>query len=260
MKYGIYIDVFVLTNFCMDYLALFLANTFLGRKQRLHKLIAPALLSAGASLVLLLTLPSYLLYVMMVHALLNPLMAWLAFGKCSWRQFLKILAIIYLAIILLGGTMQWIYQTLFDGQKLWVSIAMSWVIGLVAAYLWEHQSVVGRRIYDVVLRIGQDEISVKAFYDTGNLLMDPYFKQPVNIVSAATVQLYLEKYDIKKRLISFSSLGENNGLMEAVTIEQMLINRGKNVLKIEPAVLGIAGEELLAHKSYQMILNSQLKV
>lgn len=258
MKYEIYIDVFVITNFFMDYLALFLANVFLGRKQMQRRLILSSILGAVVSLVLFLTLSSHLFYCLCIHALLNPLMVWLAFRPKEIRRFVEVWVVTYLVILLMGGSMQWIYDTLFGGKYLLLSIAITWGMGMIAAFVWERQLVTGRRTYDVTLYLSGSEVSIRAYYDTGNLLTDPYVRQPVSIVSSAILSPLLKDYESKKRLITFSSLGESDGLMEAFTIEKMLIHRKKHVLVIEPAVLGLADEKLFVHRDYQMILNSQL--
>ena len=81
MQYEFYIDAFVMTNGLMDFLVLMFTDEILHRKARLGVLFLASVLGAVVSAVLFLWMSDYLLYQMVIHFILNPLMLVFAFGK-----------------------------------------------------------------------------------------------------------------------------------------------------------------------------------
>ncbi len=260
MKYELYIDVFILSNFCMDTLALILTGIFLRKKRPVRILALTAFLGTIAATALFLCLTNYLLYVILVHFLVNPLMVWLAFRPKNKREFLGEWVACYLVVLLAGGMMQWLYVTIFHGNHIGICIALTFLAGLAVAAFWEKQMVVGKRTYDVRLQVGTDTVELKAYYDTGNLLMDPYFDEPVHIVAEGKLQECLSRNRVSGRLVSFSSLGEKNGWIKTYTIDELTVYQKNDVLQIKPAVVGVTTDRLFKHGDYQMILNSHLRL
>ena len=80
-------------------------------------------------------------------------------------------------------------------------------------------------------------------------MTDPFLKEPVSIASRKEIVSILPR-DIKIRLVPFSSLGAENGLIPVCTVEKEIV--------ITPAVFGIAREELFQDLSYQVILNEKI--
>ncbi len=258
MEYEIYIDVFAMTSFGMDVLSLFLTDVFLGRERGIRKMWFPSFCGTFLGILLFLVLKSYGLYIILLHFLVNPFMVWLAFREKTKRRFLEDWGVTYLVVLLSGGIMQWIYQTILHGQYRVIAMGMTVFLGLFAAMVWRYQTEVGKQILQVQLFVGDEIREMKAYYDTGNLLTDPYVKKPVSIVSGDEIRHLLKERGVQGRLIPFSSLGKEQGLIEVYTCEKMLIYKGKRVITEMPAVVGLAGKSLFAHGEYQMILNSHL--
>lgn len=258
MEYEIYIDVFALTSFGMDLLALFLTDVFLGRERGVKKLMFPSVLGTGVGILLFFLLNDYGLYAILIHFLINPCMVWLAFKEQSKRRFLEDWGVTYLIVLLAGGIMQWSYHTLFHGKYRMVSMLLTILLGLLAAGFWRYHTAVGQRIYEIQLFARGETMKMQAYYDTGNLLVDPYVKEPVSIVAEHAVRELLKQKALPGRLITYSSLGENHGMIEAYTLEKMLIYKGKHVVVVEPVIIGVANDQLFSHGEYQMILNSHL--
>ena len=260
MKYELYIDVFILSNFCMDTLAFVLSGVFLGRKQPIRRVVLSSFVGTIAATASFLFLSDYILYVMAVHVIVNPLMIWMAFRPKSKREFFEDWLACYLVMLLSGGIMQWLSVTVFAGEQTGLCVLLTFVIGILAALLWEKQTVIGKRTYDVRLQIGQNTVDLKAYYDTGNLLTDPYFDLPVHIAAGERIQEYLSLNQVPGRLVSFSSLGEKDGWIKAYTIDEMVIYQKKGILQVKPAVVGVTSEQLFQHGDYQMILNGRLHI
>ena len=184
-------------------------------------------------------------------------MVWLAFKEQTKRRFLEDWGVAYLLVLLSGGIMQWIYNTLFHGKYRIAALLLTVLQGLFAASFWRYQSAVGKRIYEIRLFARGNSVRMLAYYDTGNLLMDPYVKEPVSIIAEHAAKELLNQ-GLPGRLIVYSSLGEDHGMINAYTLEKMLIYKGKQVVTVEPAIIGVANDQLFSHGEYQMILNSHL--
>lgn len=258
MKYEIYIDVFILMNFAMDLLALILTNIFLNRRKNFKTLILASVLGAIIGALLFLKMDNYMLYVTCIHFCINPIMLYIAFREKNRKEFLEDWVVCYIVVILSGGVMQWLYVSMFHNKNLLLCVGITFGIGLLTIGIWEKQMVIGRRIYDVKIIQGQVEICLKAYYDTGNILMDPFMNEPVSMISKEMLEKITNENMLPFRLIPFHSVGAEHGLIEAVTLDEMHIYRKKNVVKIRPAVLGIAQNTLFEQTNYQMILNSHL--
>lgn len=260
MKYELYIDVFVLNNFCMDTLAFLLSRVFLRRKQPVRRVVFAAFAGTIAATAAFLFLPDYYWYVGVVHVLVNPCMVLLGLAPKSKREFVEDWAACYLVMLLSGGIMQWLSITVFDGEQTALCVLLTFLIGILAAILWEKQTIIGKRTYDVRLQIGKNTVELKAYYDTGNLLMDPYFDLPVQIAAAEMLEEYLCENQVSGRLVSFSSLGEKDGWIKAYTIDEMIVFQKKGNVQIKPAVIGVTSGQLFQHGDYQMILNGRLHI
>ena len=111
--------------------------------------------------------------------------------------------------------------------------------------------------YNLLLITREGNISVKGFFDTGNLLMDPLAGKPVHIIKKKILKEQIEKGKLLPRMIPFHSLGMENGLLEAVTIEGMYILKENQPLYLERPVLGLADENLFQDDGCEVILNGR---
>lgn len=255
--YALYIDSFLFHNCVMDFLALWMVDILMNRGVKKRRLLVWAALGSVISLILFLWMSSYPLYQICIHLLVNPLMILGAFGKGRKWEWLRNYLVSYGAVMLCGGVMQWLNQTLFGGAHLYLSMACTWGTALTAAGFYRRKRQVQKYLYPVVLKHQQWSVQVMAYYDTGNLLRDPYTGFPVSIVDESVLPWELRK-DLPVRLIPFSSVGESSGMMQAVTLEEIVIRCDGEEQKIRPAVVGIAEEKMFGQKEYRMILNSHL--
>ena len=257
MKYELYIDVFFFVNCFMDFIALTLTKMFLHKKGKILSLLFTSMLASAASLGLFLALSSYSLYQLFIHFLVNPLMLLLCFRPKGKREFLMEWAVSYLVFLLLGGIMQWLYVEVLKGQGFLLCVSVAGGIFLILQCFLEHHAKVIEKIYPVKVFMEGKEIELKGYYDSGNLLTDPFLKEPVSIVSRKEIVSILPK-DSKIRLIPFSSLGAENGLLPVCTVEKMIVYQKKSKIEIKPAGLGIGREELFTNREYQLILNEKI--
>lgn len=257
MKYELYIDVFFLTNWFMDFITLVITKGILHKRAGNLRLLLGSMIASGVSLALFLFLSSYSLYQLFIHFAVNPLMLLFCFKIQEKKVFLEEWAVSYMVLLLLGGVMQWLYVGVFHQRYFLFCTGVAFFLFLILNCFLEHHEKITEKIYTVKVFHEGQEVKLRGYYDSGNLLMDSFLKEPVNIVTRKEIVSILPK-DIKIRLIPFSSLGAENGLVPVCTVEKMLVYQGKREIEIKPAVLGFGREELFRGRAYQMILNEKI--
>ena len=103
MEYEWYADVFLLTNLLMDMSAMFAAGLLLNDRLRLGRCLAVCAAGVTGSTVLLILLKKYLIYSIVLHTVIHPLMAFCVFGAKGKGRFLRTLLTIYLILFMMGG-------------------------------------------------------------------------------------------------------------------------------------------------------------
>lgn len=246
--YVFYADAFWLQNFLMDFAALCGANYFLKRRRKTARLAGLAALYAVISVVLLLVIHNYVLYLLLMHFVINTSMVWLCFGKCGKREFLENWAVIYLCVILLGGICQWI-------GNLWLPAVLA-VYGILT-YLMRRKDF-ANQLFSVSLKKEDRKKELRAYWDSGNQLRDPYTGQAISIISHGAAAEFVNRERDAIRYVPFRALGMEHGLMEVLTVEELCIYDGGKKHRIAPATIGIANPGLLEQKEYDMILHASL--
>jgi len=247
-----------LQNFCMDYLALAGVNCFLKRRKRLRRLLAVSMLASVGSLLIHIYISNTGFRTILLHFGLNTGMTMVAFGWKDKRFFLENWLFIYLAILFLGGIMEWEASLGIPAPFFWVkAIVAAFVLTGVTIYFMQKKDFMGRILKVDVIHHGRTW-ELNGYWDSGNLLQDPYNGKPVNILQAKLAgQIFSEPGDYR-RLIPYCSLGNANGLLSVYNAEKMYIYRGEERLIVEPAVFGIAEAGLLEGKEYDVILQASM--
>lgn len=254
MNYELYADIWFVTNFTMDAIALWLSGKLTKHKIRCRRLLLAGLLGTTTSLVFFFWLRHYIFYLLLVHMLVNPAMVYLCFQSRKIKEFLAQWAVTYLAVILLGGILQ-------AGRNLFPAAGSCWLLagGLFLLLLGEKAAGYLKRRKETVLRLliltESGQFPAVGFYDTGNLLQDPLVHQPVHIIKGELLEKQLAEEQLPVRLIPYHSLGTEAGLLEAVTLKGMYIFCGETSRYLERPVFGLAREQLFQSRECDVILN-----
>lgn len=256
MKYEFYADVFFLTNFYLDFLAVCGVSEILGKKKRICRFLLGSALGSLAGCILFLSLNHYDLYLLSIHFIVNPVITIFCFFPADKKSYFHGYLLMYFVLLMLGGGMQWLYGTVAGGRYYELCLILTGVPVILFIYIIRRKRENVQIHYDVwVCHKGREE-RVCALLDTGNHLVDPYTKEPVHILSGS-IKERLE-IEIPGRLVPFHSLGESNGMIEVFTIEKLKICRNEEELVVSPAVVALGEDVLFQNKRYQMILHSRI--
>ena len=120
-------------------------------------------------------------------------------------------------------------------------------------------------------------INLEAIIDTGNFLRDPITKMPVIVVEKDSLKQALPEdllnnlskiiygkdvnigeYESKIRIIPFSSLGKENGLLIGIKAKRVFINYSEEVIEAKNVIIGIYNGILSKSNKYSALIGLNL--
>ncbi|WP_105614959.1 sigma-E processing peptidase SpoIIGA [Vallitalea okinawensis] len=140
-----------------------------------------------------------------------------------------------------------------------------------------------RKLYAMDIMINEKNIGIKGLVDTGNSLVDPLTNMPVVIVESSQFKDIIPKdllYIISKnsdynlellasvaaqsdlksrlRLIPFTSIGKNNGLLVGFKPDQIILYDTQQTKKIEDVIVAISDKNLAQDGTYNALIHPAL--
>ncbi len=197
----VYADVLFFTNFCMDFLALWLTGSLLHTPKKLRRLFFASTVGAVYALSELL-LGGHPLVSAVVGVGVSLLLCYIAYGDAGLFRFVRVFLVFWAVSVLLGGLITVFYtwlSSLFGSETLPLRKsdilltlgALSGVVVLgVQRFFTRHA---GGREVGLYLSLGDREVTVHALSDSGNLLSDPISGKPVVLLRLSAAKRLLPK-------------------------------------------------------------------
>lgn len=243
----------------MDVVAMLVLRELEGHRYHLKNILISAIIGNTLAVIcLILGIRNIFLYNVISTVFIMPLMLFIAFGKKKLKGIIVQIFKLYALLTLEGGVFYMLRQVAFlRDRQVWI-----WSITSVLMWMISYAIDMIRRreesTYDVELRIGDQIFCMTGLYDSGNKLVDPICRGPVQIVEGGLVSNAIKDAGIPVRLIPFRALGTQDGLISAVTVDEIRIqNSSGEYAVIAPVILGLAKERLFQGREYNIILNSQ---
>ncbi len=291
----IYIDIVLIENLIMNYIILFTTAVVLKIKVNHIRLILASLLGAGYSIIAYMGIKVYSSIILKI--ILSVLIIYIAFNPQNIKKMCKDLLLFYLVSFVFGGAaFALIYiikpqnilmkNGLFLGTYTLKTVMLGAVVAfciIIGAFAIIKNKISKKDMFcEIEILINQKKIKTKAMIDTGNMLKEPITNVPVIVVEHILLYSCMpkeilnnlkeimggdfknipcdiqEKYISKLKLIPFSSLGKQNGMLigirpeyvKVITDEQEKIN--KNV------IIGIYEKSLTKKGEYQALIGIEL--
>lgn len=292
----IYIDVVLIENLIMNYIILFTTAVVLKIKVNHIRLILASLLGAGYSIIAYMGIIKVYSSIIL-KIILSVLIIYIAFNPQNIKKMCKDLLLFYLVSFVFGGAaFALIYiikpqnilmkNGLFLGTYPLKTVMLGAVVAfciIIGAFAIIKNKISKKDMFcEIEILINQKKIKTKAMIDTGNMLKEPITNVPVIVVEHILLYSCMpkeilnnlkkimggdfknipcdiqEKYISKLKLIPFSSLGKQNGMLigirpeyvKVITDEQEKIN--KNV------IIGIYEKSLTKKGEYQALIGIEL--
>ena len=292
----VYLDVVLLENLCMNYIILFATGYLMKIKMKQLRLIVSSILgSIYAVIAYLEILPIYSSFGMKV--VLSILMVYIAFKPKGVKILSKQLIIFYLTSFVFGGcAFALLYfvrpQDILMRNGVYVGTypikiaLLGGIVGFIITYVAFRivKTKLRRKdiLYNIEIKLQEKRLKVKAMLDTGNLLKDPISKMPVIVVekeqlySLLPIQLldhieewiggdeeFLNQIEEKEliarfRIIPFSSVGKQNGLMLGFKADQVKIEKEEGTQIRKNVIIGIFNQNLSRDKRYSALIGLDL--
>ena len=259
MYYEIYVDVFFLVNFAMDYLLLLLVRRILSCTATHGNVCLGAFVGALLTcLTVVIAMPYAWIKVVLFHLCINTGMIFVGLKIREIRVFVKAFVLLYIGAFLLGGILEAMGQYVTMGS-LFLAVALAGyylAIGCIKFVTKVHQWNSCR----CKARIFMDgkSMEVTCLLDTGNQLHDPVSGKGVSILNPSTAQKLLGNTKVVGlRYIPYQTIGENAHVLPVFTAEKMQVFAEHNYEIVNP-LIGISANEITKKGEYEMILNPNI--
>ena len=255
----IYVDIVLLENLCMNYIILFGTGYILKLKIKHIRIILSSLVGAiYAILVYADILPIYTNFV--VKIILSVSMIYIAFSPKNVKAMIKELVVFYLVSFALGGcAFALLYivkpQNIFMKNGVYIGTypikiaLLGGIVGFTITYIAfrivKSRMSKNELIYEIKIKINNKELKTKVMLDTGNMLKDPLSNLPVILIEKEKLYEILprglldnsekmlggdfkdendnEDYRTRLRIIPFTSVGKQNGMMLGIKADEVTI-------------------------------------
>ena len=282
MNYIIYLDVFWAVNTIMDIILLWLLGKI--RKHAITKirLAAGGIIGGfGACMTIYLRGIPIVVSFFLQNVVLAYGMIRISYKKESIRDFFFDLIHLYGLGILLNGFISTILNRNFpyrqNDSKVYAGLVLfiGALCSLIILFFWKRCRkfrIEEKNLYDVIIKNAGLCCRGKALLDTGNQLREPITKRPV-IVAEYDVVKVLFTEELQNAILQFGSkemdtvhpikwipyhsLGNRNGFMPGVYVDEMLIHMDEKEKIVGGVLLGIVFESVSTQKQYQFILHEQ---
>ena len=176
-----YIDLFFIFNFIIDFIITLSVSIILKRKSSYIRMILSSLLGGVSSLLLFTSLNKILIEIISII-----LMVVISFGYKGIRYVIKNILYMYILSTLLGGIIYLFNIKVSNNVFLSYLIIIIIAIEVMVLYIKENKKM--KNIYNNYYKVdiyfkSNDKLSLIGFVDTGNNLYDPYKKRPIILIS-----------------------------------------------------------------------------
>ncbi len=284
----IYLDIILLENLCMNYIILFATGLIHRTKIKGWRILASSIIGgiyAILSFAPILEIYSSLLF----KVLLSLVMVYIAFHPSNVKLLIKQLVVFYLVSFAFGGCAFCLLYFIRPQDILIrngvltgtypIKIALlGGIVGFVIVNI-AFKVVKGKltkkdMFCEVTVFLNHKQKTIKAFIDTGNLLKDPISGMPVMVIEAVELEEILPKeivmhindilegkkidilselpneYKLKFRVIPFSSLGKQNGMLLGFIADKVELKIEENIQELNNIIIGIYEKNLTKNGVY----------
>ena len=293
MRYSLYIDRVFMMHFAVDVCLLFLTAKSGGMDCSKKRIFGAAAAGAGivtAALAMPLPLGSRALRLALKLSCLAAGAAaqvWFAFSCRNKRAFRRAAMLYGACACVVGGVfgaVKGLWDMAFSGTGMWTAAGQvsdlygqavmqrgNLTDGFATAVFCAIAGGIGSRIVAAERRRSRSPLWKVSFcrngrafegtglLDSGNGLYDPYTGKPVCIIDPSEAgKLGLLDKNMPLRLIPYNCVGKSHGLMRAVIVDEMYLEKDGQEKRNGQVILAVSPEPLSASGSYQVILHPAL--
>lgn len=288
----IYIDVVLIENLLMNYIILFATAIILKIQIKQIRLITGSLIGAIYTIISYISgLKIYSNF--FLKLILSIIIIYISFNPKNLKKLLKFTLMFYLTSFVFGGAaFALIYvvkpQELLKNNGLvlnakslrviFISAIIAFIV-IIIAFKTVKNKISAKDMYcDIEIKINNKKIETKAMIDTGNFLKEPITNTPVIVVEHTLLYECIPKeilnhiedilggdfseipdnirkeYISKLKVIPFSSLGKQNGMLLGIKPEGVIIKNEEEEKENNNVIIGIYNKSLTKRGEYRALL------
>lgn len=293
----VYLDIVFLENLLMNYIIIYASGVAIKAEVKKLRLFIASSVGAIYTIVMYLdVIPIYSNFIMKI--VLSIVIVYISFKPKTVKKLIKEIVIFYLVSFVFGGCvfalmyflkpqMAEIRNGVFVGAY---PLKVAIIGGMIAFIIIQASFKIVKTkiskkdmIYDMEIIINKKTVKIKALLDTGNLLKDPLTGLAVIVVEHKSLYTIIPKdildniskiiggdiVDLSKnegfnkiisrfRIIPFSSLGKQNGLLLGIKADGINILVDEKTEHIKNAIIGIYDKSLTKNGIYSAIFGLDL--
>ncbi len=292
----IYVDVVLFENLIMNYIILFTTSQILKIEPKHIRIILASLLGAIYSIIAYMNILDIYSKIPL-KILLSIIIVYVAFNPQTVKKMWKYILFFYLVSFVFGGAaFSLIYivkpqeilmkNGLFLGTyplKIAILGAIVAFITITIVFKLAKNKISKKDLFcEMEICINNKKIETKTMVDTGNMLKEPITNTPVVVVEHMLLYECIPKeilnnleniiggdfsnisekikneYISKLKLIPFSSLGKQNGMLIGIKPDYIKIKTEEKENKIENVIIGIYNKSLTKKGEYRALIGMEL--
>lgn len=273
--YVVYLDVFFMINFIMDYLIIIITSKIAGVKNKRIRKIAGATFGALYSVIIIKPLINHLLRVTLINLAVAAVMVLISFGFICIGVYIKNVILLFLVSFAMSGIINYLYYTTIIGKYMRsvlcgdsnkVVNARKFIFVSLLAYVLLNLAVKlvlfirkdAQLYYDAKITYKWKSVVVRALFDTGNGLCDPISGKMVHIAEYKILKPLLEGDEKAKEnicVIPFHSIGKDDGVMYGIRMDEMVVLVDGEPKFLYSPIIGIYVGNISKQGKYSVILN-----
>jgi len=226
IKMKVYLDLVFITNFIFDFILLLGTSIILKRNIKIYRIILGGLI--GSLTLLILFIPMNSISLIIYKLFISILLSIVTFGYKNLRFTLTNLYYIYLVSIIMGGIVYFYDNQVSNNNGLVFinSFKYNILLGIILIIIGLRTFLKNikklRTNYNKYLKItiyfDDYELSLNAFLDTGNKLIDPYTFKPIILLDENIIKYYNNYV-----LVPYKTCNED-GLLKCIKAKKIYID------------------------------------
>ena len=288
----VYLDIVFLENVIINFIILYTTGIISKSKIKYWKILIGSLVGAIYSIIYYIS--NLKIYSnVIIKIILSIVIIYIVFNSRNPKTLLKQVLLFYLVSFIFGGvSIAIIYMvdtqniTIRNGvlignytiKTIFIGVIVGFIITIIAFNFIKTKISKKDLICDICITLDEKQIETTAMIDTGNLLKEPITNIPVivmehtlfydiipkeilnnieNILGGDLSKIPEEiqrKYLNRLKVIPFSSLGKQNGMLLGIKAENLKIIQNDITKNIDKVVIGIYNKSLTKRGEYRSLI------
>lgn len=286
----IYIDAIFIENFILDFIILYATSLLLKSKTKILKLIIASAFGA-LSAIAYYFISKNIFCVIVLNVFSAIIIVYVAFGFTKLKDFFNKILMFYLTTFIFGGASSAFINIIFlnNNIKNKYSIWFIFIIFIIVLFIINMISKIKKLkinkndlLCNITIYINGHSVKTKAMMDTGNLLKDPITNVPVIVLEHEVLKNVIPKailnnineilggdlhkipdeiqneYNQKLKIIPFSAIGKQNGMLLGIKAETVIIEQIDKVKKVDDVIVGMYDKKIGKQNEFNALLGLEL--